>query len=170
MLYRPNFCCNCGEKIEKADWPLWASRRFCDLCATDHKGTDIAPKILIGAAIIFGIAGLFSYLRQPPATGGASRPKPFTATFQHKESIPAAPNLDATPMSPAQSQTGPDPQISERPASPVPSGRTREPVYYCGAMTKKGTPCSRRVKKGERCWQHAGLPAMFEVRGRDIAK
>jgi hypothetical protein len=32
-----------------------------------------------------------------------------------------------------------------------------KPVYYCGALTKKGTPCKHWVKKaGERCWQHRG--------------
>lgn len=30
-----------------------------------------------------------------------------------------------------------------------------KPVYYCNALTKKGTPCKHRVKKaGDRCWQH----------------
>lgn len=32
-----------------------------------------------------------------------------------------------------------------------------KPVYYCNALTKKGTPCKHRVKKaGDRCWQHKG--------------
>ncbi len=36
-----------------------------------------------------------------------------------------------------------------------------ERVYICGARTKKGTACSRRVKKsGIRCWQHQGMQAM----------
>ncbi|HEX2639001.1 MAG TPA: hypothetical protein VHL50_00440, partial [Pyrinomonadaceae bacterium] len=36
-----------------------------------------------------------------------------------------------------------------------------QPVFTCGAMTKKGTACTRRVKiAGERCWQHKGMPAM----------
>jgi hypothetical protein len=31
-----------------------------------------------------------------------------------------------------------------------------KPVYYCGAPTKKGTPCKRRVKQaGMKCWQHS---------------
>lgn len=34
-------------------------------------------------------------------------------------------------------------------------------VYYCGATTKKGTPCSRKVKGGGRCWQHKGQEAML---------
>jgi hypothetical protein len=34
-------------------------------------------------------------------------------------------------------------------------------VYMCGARTKKGTPCSRRVRGPVRCWQHKGMPAML---------
>src|ERR1043165_7679000 len=44
-------------------------------------------------------------------------------------------------------------------ASPV----TVDDVYICGARTKKGTPCSRRVHGPVRCWQHKGLPAMLPV-------
>ena len=29
-----------------------------------------------------------------------------------------------------------------------------EKVYTCGARTRKGKPCSRRVKEPGRCWQH----------------
>ena len=36
-------------------------------------------------------------------------------------------------------------------------------VYSCGARTKKGTPCSRRVHGPGRCWQHKGKPAMLPV-------
>lgn len=33
----------------------------------------------------------------------------------------------------------------------------KKPAYYCGAPTKKGTACKRRVKgQGLRCWQHKG--------------
>jgi hypothetical protein len=31
-----------------------------------------------------------------------------------------------------------------------------EKVYTCGARTRKGKPCSRRVKEPGRCWQHKG--------------
>jgi len=36
-------------------------------------------------------------------------------------------------------------------------------VYICGARTKKGTPCSRRVHGPVRCWQHKGQPAILPV-------
>jgi hypothetical protein len=39
-----------------------------------------------------------------------------------------------------------------------------EAVYYCGALTKKGTPCTRRVKSPGRCWQHLGQPSAIDGR------
>jgi len=40
---------------------------------------------------------------------------------------------------------------------------TVEQTYICGARTKKGTPCSRRVHGPVRCWQHKGAPAMLPL-------
>jgi hypothetical protein len=37
-------------------------------------------------------------------------------------------------------------------------------AYICGARTKKGTPCHRRVHAaGERCFQHKGMAAMVPL-------
>ena len=38
-----------------------------------------------------------------------------------------------------------------------------EQTYQCGARTKKGTPCSRRVHGPVRCWQHKGAKAMLPL-------
>jgi hypothetical protein len=43
----------------------------------------------------------------------------------------------------------------------APAVTSDEDVYLCGARTKKGTPCSRRVQRPVRCWQHKGAPAML---------
>ncbi|HKG79691.1 MAG TPA: hypothetical protein VKA78_09740, partial [Pyrinomonadaceae bacterium] len=40
---------------------------------------------------------------------------------------------------------------------------TAEQLYTCGARTKKGTPCSRRVHGPVRCWQHKGAAAMLPL-------
>jgi hypothetical protein len=41
---------------------------------------------------------------------------------------------------------------------------TDDTVYICGARTKKGSPCRRRVHAaGERCYQHKGMPAMVSL-------
>jgi len=49
-------------------------------------------------------------------------------------------------------------------STPIPStGKEKQvstAVYFCGAETKKGTPCSRRVNANVRCYQHEGMPAM----------
>ena len=42
-------------------------------------------------------------------------------------------------------------------------GVTTEEAYICGARTKKGTPCSRRVRGPVRCWQHKGAKAMLPL-------
>lgn len=44
------------------------------------------------------------------------------------------------------------------PTKPFQSASQGKQVYYCGALTKKGTPCKHRVKhQGDRCWQHKGV-------------
>jgi hypothetical protein len=43
-----------------------------------------------------------------------------------------------------------------------------EIVSICGALTKKGTPCQRRVHGTGRCWQHKGLPAAIPLEQRII--
>jgi len=44
------------------------------------------------------------------------------------------------------------------------SGSIDEAVYLCGARTKKGTPCRRRVHfAGERCYQHKGMAAIVPL-------
>jgi hypothetical protein len=43
-------------------------------------------------------------------------------------------------------------------AAKIPTPKDQTQAYFCGAVTKKGTPCSRRVKAPGRCWQHAGQP------------
>jgi hypothetical protein len=48
-------------------------------------------------------------------------------------------------------------QSSSTSPSPIPT----EQSYTCGARTKKGTPCSRRVHGPVRCWQHKGAAAML---------
>jgi hypothetical protein len=50
---------------------------------------------------------------------------------------------------------GADGSETERPTEAA------EIVSICGARTKKGTPCSRRVRGTGRCWQHRGKPAML---------
>ena len=64
----------------------------------------------------------------------------------------------------------PPPLVIQRTASTSQQGQTpaqppiiEEQMYLCGARTKKGTPCSRRVHGPVRCWQHKGAKAMLPL-------
>ena len=62
----------------------------------------------------------------------------------------------------------PPPLVIRRPApvegsTSTPPVATVEETYICGARTKKGTPCSRRVRGPVRCWQHKGAKAMLPL-------
>jgi hypothetical protein len=63
----------------------------------------------------------------------------------------------------------PPPLVIQRPIA-APTAETTQPAttieektYICGARTKKGTPCSRRVRGPVRCWQHKGAQAMLPL-------
>lgn len=67
-------------------------------------------------------------------------------------------------------QPSPPPLIIQRtepssrntnPEGATPPPLTVEETYICGARTKKGRPCSRRVHGAVRCWQHKGEKAML---------
>jgi hypothetical protein len=47
--------------------------------------------------------------------------------------------------------------------APAQAAIITEQTYICGARTKKGTPCSRRVHGPVRCWQHKGQKAMLPL-------
>jgi hypothetical protein len=168
MLYQPNFCCNCGEKIERVDWKLWTSRRFCQLCELDHKLSDYVPRVAVGIGLLIGIFGLGSHLQSAQTTkiGGSDEAGRHPVTLLRR---PAAANQQATNVASPQSQSSQTREENEQftaqkrePQKTVENktDSSAEQVYYCRAATKKGTPCSRRVKGNIRCWQHAGQPAI----------
>lgn len=161
MLYRPNFCCNCGEKIERLEWNLLTSRRFCVVCSTENRAHDILPRLAITAgalALMFGFGSLWSGSgRAEPGTAGngvgiksslqpAASVKPIGSSDEIRPEPPPNPEVQAT----EQPRTGSTAAaVADRNAD----------KYFCGALTKKGTPCSRKVKaKGQRCFQHEGKP------------
>jgi hypothetical protein len=170
MLYRPNFCSQCGEKIERAEWPLLASRRFCDLCGTEHQAAEWLPRAVVLISIVLGAAGIFSFFKSGPRNENPSA-KPTFATLAERQNPKPPGDFDTTQHAIQQSQPPTNSSQPTRPANPTPDSiktpvttKGAEPVYYCGAATKKGTPCSRKVKRpGERCWQHRGMPSMLEA-------
>jgi hypothetical protein len=170
MFYKPNFCCSCGEKIERAKWTLFTSRRFCGVCETEHKGIDYLPRAAVALAALITVLGAASYLRSGHPAGDSSGAAKGRARF-------AAGVVDSTKTAALQQpQPANEKVASVTPASQAPTAVTNslqrqtpqktstEAVYFCGALTKKGTACTRRVKTKGRCWQHQGQPTAAQLR------
>ncbi|HEX8734088.1 MAG TPA: hypothetical protein VF721_02115 [Pyrinomonadaceae bacterium] len=178
MFYKPTYCCHCGEKIDREKWGIKDSRRFCESCASEFALKEWIPRAIVFGgvlALLFGFGTLLRKTEKPlnvttspastnPAPNQKSQQLLSNANVQNSAPPPAAANNAAwqaqkqnpSDLNRAESlrlQTGAKFADKQNPAP--------EAVYFCGAQTKKGTPCSRRVKGGGRCWQHAGQAAML---------
>ncbi len=168
MLFRPSFCANCGEKIERVEWRVWTSRRFCQVCETEFKGQDLIPRAIVGIGVVAGIFGVGGYFKSGQAISDSLASKQSRKIVEQ-----ALPNIqtnvnlakqDGVNLSqpgnlPANAKSLAGQQIASQPAQA--KQIASEPLYYCGAATKKGTPCTRRVKGNIRCYQHTGMPSML---------
>lgn len=153
MLYKPNFCCNCGEKIDRTEWSILSSRRFCPLCETENKGSDYFVRGVVMLGLISGVFGVAAWVRGPSKSLEVTESRPVARAVQRPAADAPSPNSTAV-----RSSVQPLPTVPSKPepstvksASAMPS----EPVYYCQAITKKGTRCTRRIKSPGFCWQHA---------------
>ncbi|MGI9056266.1 MAG: hypothetical protein ACR2F2_10755 [Pyrinomonadaceae bacterium] len=170
MFYKPTYCCNCGEKIEKTESLPWSSGRFCDVCKTEFSFQEWLPKVFILVFGLFGLLGIGSYLRsgEKEQIVSLKQKKNFVQENSDKNDTPAnqIQNSNREIVRQNEQKTESDSAImanknkAEKPkivGEPIENEKT----YFCGAMTKKGTPCSRKVKGGGRCWQHKGQDALL---------
>lgn len=158
MRYRPRFCCQCGERIERPEWTLLSSRRFCQFCETEVGHHDWTPRLILWLGLVLSFVGLMNYMGPPGAGRELVQRPPIEApsvetgkTANFGSAAPApVPSRESEVVENTRVAT-PLPVAKEAPTPP-------EKVALCGARTKKGRPCSRRVKGGGRCWQHEGKP------------
>ncbi len=176
MLFRPSFCANCGEKIERNEWRLWTSRRFCVVCESEFKGQDLVVRSIGILAVVVGVFGFGAYLTSSNAGSLSSPnmlPRSVVSGSSSNKVIATSKKPDGSTLTDDQtpvqtntniqqeSATSPaNREYKERPIDKTPV-QENQATYFCGAETKKGTPCSRRVKGNVRCFQHAGMPAML---------
>ncbi|MEP6923835.1 MAG: hypothetical protein ABI954_05185 [Pyrinomonadaceae bacterium] len=164
MSYKPNFCAECGEKIERVEWKPWTSRRFCEDCAATLENsirwkTGIAA---VGVLVVGIFAGQINRITQKPValtnaqtlvSNAASLNQAQKNVNQLSTALSNSPANLVVQTSPTQTKLG----VNHPPVVAVET----EAAYYCGAKTQKGTICTRRVKGGGRCWQHIGKSAML---------
>lgn len=163
MFYKPKFCSECGQRIIREEWSFRHSRQYCDLCSTDHQVSELwnkwsvllIPILLVGSAFVS-----FRSQRGEPAPAGVQNVprtlKSSSANEPESRSIAEkSPTESGEPVSRPERAPEQDPKISR-----VSDTKQRanladeEKIFKCGAPTKKGTPCTRRVKTPGPCWQH----------------
>ncbi len=167
MFYKPTYCCNCGEKIESTESLPWKqSGRFCDVCRTEFSFQEWLPKVFIIVFALFGLFGIGGYLKsgQPTNVAALKQNKSYSletaAKNETKGNQAQNSNRQNEPQIEANLTVIANKNVRETPKFESETVES-EKVYFCGAATKKGTPCSRKVKGGGRCWQHKGQPALL---------
>ena len=147
-MYKPNFCSECGTRLLRLRWHFWTSRRFCNNCARRLRKQRFLPWLFTALALMSA-----GYL-----AGRSRRPAPPPLTIIRRADSPLSSPEDPGRLN---TKSTTDSEMSLTDTSQSSSATPEEEVYLCGARTKKGTPCSRRVHGPVRCWQHKGMPAML---------
>ena len=126
----PKFCSECGEKLLARSNRRLLARAFCKKCAPGVWRSRVALIALIAllTAISFSAGRLTS----------SSEPLYFVGT-----------PLDLARDNLTQAETNSLPQTAQQTTA-----LTETATTLCGAPTKSGAPCRRRVRGGGYCFQH----------------
>jgi len=129
------FCPSCGERLKKNAGSL-PFPSVCTRCST--RTTPARMKLIAAAAICIAIGFVLGHYTSPRESFYyIGTPLELGATDIGTSTTDS--NVPAGTVSPA---------IAEQPTlSEAPEG-------FCGARTRSGKPCRRKVKGGGYCWQH----------------
>jgi hypothetical protein len=167
-MYKPNFCAECGVRVERGRWRMWTSRKFCKQCARRFHRSQIFLMIIAGATLFcLGlVTGRFQRQAPPPliVERGELPAAPLSSASKEASTSQDSQSATDTTAPPAKPEPvyGPDGTANEKPTEPD------ETISICGARTQKGTPCRRRVRGTGRCWQHKGMPAIIPLEKRIV--
>jgi hypothetical protein len=161
-MAQPNFCVECGARLTASPWRIWLGQ-FCKDCAPRNRRTLITRFLITATALIaLGFAcGRYYRTATPPLTIERAANSPLSDLPVNSNSSPGNPGRQSrtTAGSDSLSKDG----VADSAAGAA-SSNLEDAVYLCGARTRKGTPCQRRVHMlGERCYQHKGRPAMVPL-------
>jgi len=160
-MYRPNFCTECGERLASRGWRARIQRcaraAWCDDCAR-RLGRDGFASFARPAAFISIIAiSTFAF-------GRYLRPAPPPLIISRAANSPLS-DLPVNFKDTARSTN----RQADSTSQDVAGVDREDAAYICGARTKKGTPCRRRVHAaGERCFQHKGMPAILPLEKLEV--
>ena len=110
MFYKPNYCSNCGEKIERVNSSFTDSRQFCDVCKHDFVVQRSLPKIFVALMALFGLFGIGAYWR----SGAKPLPSTSRQIAQSPSNTGKNPVIDASQRSANVNATVNAPPFSSR--------------------------------------------------------
>ena len=146
-MSRSNFCANCGVSLSRKSWRAWLAGARCGDCASRLGARPTKPLILIAVIAIAAFA-FGKYLRPgpPPLIIHRTANSPLS-------DLPVNPDAHLNGIARDANSNNTQASLS-----------SDELVYICGARTKKGMPCRRRVHAaGERCYQHKGMSSLVPL-------
>jgi hypothetical protein len=144
-MHAANFCVECGEPLSRKGWRAWLGGKLCARCS-ERLGSLAAAR----PVVVIMVVAIAAFM-----IGQHMRPSPPPLIIQRAANYPLS---DAPVNFNAQTE---QPRVANL-NSNLPVTTADDTVYICGARTKKGTPCHRRVHTaGERCFQHKGMTAML---------
>ena len=150
-----SFCEKCGARLTRTGWRALVRGRLCDDCAPGARRINVALPFGVVVVIASAAFSVGRYFRPPPPPLIIQR-----AANSPLSDLPLNANDSVGRIK--QNRKSGTSEIAA--ATSLQTGSTSELLYICGARTKKGTPCKRRVHfAGERCYQHKGMPAIVPL-------
>lgn len=134
FFYQANFCAECGNALPAGQVRAsWRPQYFCSVCAQQQRQRSPFYRWLLPLAALLATLGwAFS---APETAPPPAQPAPSVTAL----------NATAQPM-----------PITAPPLAPETTSE------FCGARTRRGTPCRRLVQPGQRCAQHRGQPSLLK--------
>lgn len=131
------FCCECGELVRVPRAGFLPFRAFCRNCSPRFRTARLILLSIIAACTAIGFAlGHYTSKREPFYLIGT--PVGSNTSSHSANEVSNSPvNGDEAPKQPF---------AIKREAGAIDA--------ICGAPTKSGKPCQRKVKAGGYCWQH----------------
>ncbi len=138
LMVATRFCSDCGEPVKEKRPPYLPFRSFCVRCSP---AVNRGRVLFIAALLLAAVAGYSIGRLSAPA-----RPFYLMGTLIDPQSAPGQAYKDDNAQT---GDTRAPAQIKDQPSASPESVET-----LCGAATKSGKPCRRKVRGGGYCWQH----------------
>jgi len=131
LMGRARFCSECGVQLKVKRPAVLPLRAFCPRCSPRFRTVRLVlAAALVLATIVFAVSRF----------GGQREPFYFIGT-PVESSVSGGPSTSSSSVG-----SPPSSEQTVKLASSV--------VGICGAPTRSGKPCQRKVKGGGYCWQH----------------